>query len=356
MSQPKKILVFCPNWVGDVVMATPALRGLRQSFPDAHLTALLRPYVAETLAGNPWIDDCILHDHKSADPNQRTWNVIREVRRRRYDAALLFTNSLRTALIACLGRIPRRVGYARDGRGLLLNDRLPVPRTRGRIQPSPVIDYYLNLAYHFGVSHQSYQMELFTSPEDERRADALWRQFHFSESDRVVVLNPGAAFGAAKRWPSLYFAELARRLVDNNGVKVLILCGPNERGFARFIADGSARPRLVKSMADQDVSIGLSKAIVRRGAAMVSTDSGPRHFAAAFGVPVVSLFGPTHIEWTETYFADEFKLQQPVPCGPCQQRVCPLVHLRCMKELTVDRVYSAAAELLERKYNRRAAG
>lgn len=355
-AKPQKILVFCPNWVGDVVMATPALRGLRQHFPEAHLTALMRPYVAQTLAGNPWLDEVLLHDHRSAEPEQRTWNVIRQVRRRGFDTAVLLTNSIRTALIAWVGKIPRRVGYAREGRGLFLNDRLAVQKSSGRFKPSPVIDYYLNLVYHLGVPTQPYQMELFTSADDEKQADELWERFGFCSADRIVVLNPGAAFGAAKRWPSLYFSELARRLVDHHAVKALILCGPNERGFARFIADGSARPRLVKSMADQTLSIGLSKAIVRRAAMMVSTDSGPRHFAAAFGVPVVSLFGPTHIEWTETYFPKEIKLQQDVPCGPCQQRVCPLGHLRCMKELTVDRVYQAAVGLLEQHDARRAAG
>lgn len=342
-----KILIFCPNWVGDVVMATPTIRGIRKHFPDAHLAAVLRPYVAETIAGNPWLDEMILHHHRSSDPAQRSWNVVKQVRQRQFDVAILLTNSMRTALIAWLGGVKRRIGYARDGRWLFLNDRLSPANDNGRREPSPVIDYYLRLAYHLGVTTQPYQMELFTSDADERQADAIWGKFGFTPSDRLVVLNPGAAFGAAKRWPSLYFAELAKKLVDHQGVKVLILCGPQERGFARFIADGSMRPRFVKSMADENVSIGLSKALVRRSTLMVSTDSGPRHFAAAFNVPVVSLFGPTHIEWTDTYFSKEIKLQHKLPCGPCQQRTCPLGHLRCMKELSVETVYEAAVSLLK---------
>ena len=171
--------------------------------------------------------------------------------------------------------------------------------------------------------------------------------FGFQAGERVVALNPGAAFGAAKRWPSLYFAELARKLVDEAGVKVLVLCGPNERGFARYIADGSHRPRQVKSLDGEELSLGLTKALIQRSSLLVSTDSGPRHFGAAFGIPVVSLFGPTHIEWTDTHYASEIHLQKKLECGPCQQRTCPLGHLRCMKELTVDQVHAAAMKLLQ---------
>jgi heptosyltransferase-2 len=189
-------------------------------------------------------------------------------------------------------------------------------------------------------------MELFTTADNERRADRLWSKIGWTPADRVVVLNPGAAYGPAKRWPSKSFAELARRLVDEMKTKVLILCGPQERGFARYIADASLRPRFVHSMAEEEVSLGLAKACVRRATLLVTTDSGPRHFGAAFGVPVVSLFGPTHIGWTETYFEAETKLQHKVPCGPCQQRECPLVHWRCMNDLSVDRVHDAALSAL----------
>lgn len=348
-----RIAVFCPNWVGDVVMATPTLRALRKHFPNAHIAGVMRPYVAETLAGNPWLDEVIYHDHKSADSSQHLWSVARRLRRDGYDIAALLTNSFRSGLIAYLGNVKRRTGYARDLRRFLLNDPLKVTRGWEGYRPSPVIDYYLSVAYHLGAPTEAYAMELFTSADDERAADAIWDKFGFAKSDSVVVLNPGAAFGSAKRWPSQYFADLAMRLVDEQGAKAIILCGPNERGYARFIADASMRPRQVKCLADEKVSLGLSKAIVKRSALLVSTDSGPRHFGAAFGVPVVSLFGPTHIEWTDTYYPLETKMQKKLPCGPCQQRVCPLGHLKCMTDLTADEVYAEAVARLSR-YRRQA--
>ncbi len=174
----------------------------------------------------------------------------------------------------------------------------------------------------------------------------MWRQTGLGRHAEVVCLNPGAAFGAAKHWPLPSFAGLAQELVDRRGSGVLVLCGPGEQGMAREIVRLAGRPG-VHSLADQPLSIGLTKACVRRADLLVTTDSGPRHFAAAFDRPVVTLFGPTHIAWTETYFAKAVHLQKPVPCGPCQQRVCPLDH-RCMTTLTASDVFAAAAELLAR--------
>ena len=127
---------------------------------------------------------------------------------------------------------------------------------------------------------------------------------------------------------------------------MLVLCGPAERETARKIVAAAGRPG-VASLADFPLSLGLSKACVRRLDLLVTTDSGPRHFAAAFGRPVVTLFGPTHVDWTETYDPRAVHLQKQVPCGPCQLRVCPTDH-RCMKDLTVAQVLGAATELLRR--------
>jgi len=160
----------------------------------------------------------------------------------------------------------------------------------------------------------------------------------------VICLNPGAAFGAAKFWPTASFARLAQDLVETRDARVLVLCGPSECDQARNIAKLARRPG-VYSLADEPLSLGLSKAIVRRSTLLVTTDSGPRHFAAAFDRPIVSLFGPTFIAWTETYFAKEIHLQKQVPCGPCQQRVCPTDHI-CMTSLTPQEVLGAVQQLL----------
>src|SRR5207248_5177241 len=147
-------------------------------------------------------------------------------------------------------------------------------------------------------------------------------------------------FGSAKHWSAASFARLAQDLVDRRGSGVLVLCGPGEQDLAREIALRADR-RAVQTLAGYPLSVGLTKACVRRADLLVTTDSGPRHFAAAFDRPVLTLFGPTHIGWTETYYPRAVHLQKQVDCGPCQRRVCPLDH-RCMRRLTPEEVLHAA--------------
>ena len=184
---------------------------------------------------------------------------------------------------------------------------------------------------------------------------ALWltQRFGLHRHPRVVVLNSGGAFGAAKDWGCDHFAHLARMLTARLGCGVLVACGPGERAAARRIAEESRSPHVV-SLSDSPLSLGLTKAVVKRADLLVTTDSGPRHFAAAFGRPVVALFGPTHVEWTETYYAKETRLQKKLACGPCQQRVCPLGHHRCMRELTPAEAFAAAQRLLRAEVPRAA--
>jgi heptosyltransferase-2 len=207
------------------------------------------------------------------------------------------------------------------------------------------VEYYFALARALGCESGSLQLELATTPDDEAAADLTWSNLRLGNEEPVVCFNTGGAFGPAKSWPNASFAALARRLVDDNAVSVLVLCGPAERAAAREIVSLAGHPHVV-SLADQELSLGLSKACVRRAALLITTDSGPRHFAAAFGIPVVTLFGPTHIAWTRTYHPRALHVFHPVPCGPCQRPICPEGHHRCMRELTPEQVHKAALRLL----------
>jgi heptosyltransferase-2 len=342
-----RIALFLPNWIGDVVMATPAVRAVRAAFPQAELAAVCKPYVADVLAGSPWFSRTIFLD-KRGPRDRRLFAAARQLRAWKLDAALLFPNSFRPALAAYLAGAKRIVGFARYCRGWMLTDKLRAKTdSRGRFVPSPVIDDYNRLAVALGTRDPGHRMELFTKPQDDAAASAVWEKFALGRYPQVVALNPGAAFGAAKHWGCDHFADLARMLTTRLGCGVLALCGPGEREIARQIAEQSRSPH-VYSLSDTPLSLGLTKALVRRSDLLVTTDSGPRHFAAAFDRPVVSLFGPTHVEWTETHFAKEVCLQKKLPCGPCQERVCPLGHHRCMRELSPHEVFATAGRLLAR--------
>jgi heptosyltransferase-2 len=344
------IAIFLPNWVGDAVMAIPALRALHQHFPQARLIGVMKPYIAGVLEGSPWLDEQLYLD--SQGPWRRRWPAVAlRLRRRRPELAVLFSNTFRAALVARLAGARRRLGYRRHGRGLLLNEAVePIRESHGKLKPNPVIDAYNLLAQQAGCPSPGFRMELFTTPENEAAADKVWRRGGLARYPEVVCLNPGAAFGAAKHWSVEYFAQLAQELVDRRGSGVLVLCGPAERELARRIAGLARRPAVV-TLVEELLSLGLTKACVRRADLLITTDSGPRHFASAFGTPVVTLFGPTHIAWTETYYERALHVQKQVPCGPCQLRVCPLDHA-CMTQLKPAEVFAAATQLLTR-YPRR---
>lgn len=339
-----KIAAFCPNWIGDAVMATPALLALRRRWPAAKLIGVLRPYVADVYAGGSFFNKTVPLKKGALRGLAQTTLALRA---EKIDVAVLFTNSFRTALAAYLSGCKQIIGEARDGRSKLLTRRVePEKDEWGRFKVSPVIDAYNRLAMAAGAEEPGHAMRLFTTDHDEAQCDQVWRKLELDSAESVTLLNPGAAFGSSKLWPAEHFSKLAQRLADEQRQHVLVLCGPAERDLARRIAAEAKRPN-VKSLAGEAVSLGLLKACVRRADLLVTTDSGPRHFAAAFSKPVVTLFGPTHIAWTETYHPLAWHLQKPVPCGPCQERVCPEKHHRCMTDLGVDEVFAAAVRFLD---------
>jgi len=341
------ILVFCPNLVGDTVMATPAFRALRLGFPDARIVAVIKPKIAATLEGGTWFADRIGFDPRSKRPEERSLAVLRRLRRERSHLAVLFPNSVRSALMAFASGARRRVGYARGGRGWLLTDGLePIRDGRGNFVPSPIVDAYLAITQALGCKGDGPHLDLHTTPGDECAADRAWQRLGLPEDRPVVALNTGGAFGPAKRWPEAHFATLARRLVDETDVGgVLVVCGPGERDAACAIVDLADRPNVV-SLADEPMGLGLTKACIRRSSLLVTTDSGPRHFGVGFDVPTLGLFGPTHIAWTLTHHARSLHLHHPVPCGPCQKPVCPENHHRCLVDLSPAAVFRAARRIL----------
>ncbi len=252
-----QIGVFLPNWIGDTVMATPALRALCKHFgPAAHLVGVLRPHLADVLAGTAWLDEQIFFDPRSADSKLRSWSIANQLRVRRLDTLLLLTNSFRSGLIACASGARRRVGYVRYGRGLMLTTRLYPPCAGRKLIPTPAIDSYLKLAYVLGCPAESPRLELATTPADEQATDAIWRKLRLPAGEEVVVLNSGGAYGAAKHWPAEYFAQLARRIAMQDKLAVLVNCGPGERQIAAEIvprrrSSGRGRPGRRGTIADR---------------------------------------------------------------------------------------------------------
>ena len=354
MSTPQRILIVQPSWVGDAVMATPALRAARRLFPEAHISYLLRRYVKPLYTGMPWADQLLTYrvGKGPSRTGQGVLDVAGRLRAGRFDLAVLLTNSFKTALMCRLAGIPRIVGYERDGRSLLLTDKLVALRENGRFTPTPIIHTYLGLMRYLGSAERDLKMELFVTPSELRDArQALQRCGLEADLHRpaaggkppLVLLNPGANYGAAKCWKAEYFAALADRLIEQRAATVLISAAPKERAIVQSIV-GQMKHAAI-DLSTKGVHLGSLKEIVRRCDLMVTNDTGPRHIAAAMDVPVVTIFGPTFPEWTEIYYPRERQVAVKVFCGPCQKKVCPLDH-RCMTLVTPAMVYDAAMQLM----------
>ena len=354
MSDPHKILVVQPSWVGDAVMATPTLRAIRERYPDAHIAYMMKRYVKPLYTGQPWADQLITY--RSGKTRKRAgkglFDLARRLRGAKFDLAILLPNSFQTALVCKMANIPRVVGYERDGRGFLLSDKLLPRKEKGKFVPTPIVKYYMGLAHYLGSQARDLSLKLFVTDSERREAVEVLEQAglprdveHPAASGKppLILLNPGAQFGVAKCWPAEYFAALADRMIDELSATILISGAPRERRIIEAIYRSMRHPPV--DLLSKGATLGTLKEIVRRCDLMITNDTGPRHIAAAFDVPVITLFGPTHPEWTEINFARERKLAVKVFCGPCQKKTCPLDH-RCMTRLTPAMVFDAALSML----------
>ncbi len=348
----ERLLLYMPSWLGDCVMATPAVRAIRELYPAAELTALSRHSVRPVFEDMPWLDDIMTIQSTGGMFDSLKNNILKyigDLKRRRFDMAVLFPNSFRSALCVTMSGIPRRVGYERDGRSLLLTDRLPPARVGRRFRPVPAIVYYLELAKYLGHQSPSEAMELFTRPEDDQRCDEMLYSGGYDPggSRPLVMISPGANFGISKLWYADRFAELADRCVRELDCSVAITGSPVERAIIDRVIAG-AETNLI-DLTRLGLNLKLLKSVVKRTQVLVTNDTGPRHIAAAFGRPVVTLFGPTDPAWTEIHFEYERQVKVDVFCGPCQKKRCPQQGTKnehiCMKGITVDMVFEQVAAL-----------
>jgi len=341
----KKLIVSCPKWVGDLVMATPALRTLRGTFPGAHIAYLCASYSADIIENAPWCDELIVwNKSKGASGIGELLRTARLLRKESFDTGVLLTNSFSSAAAFYIGGVKRRIGYSRDMRGPLLTDKLePLRDDRGFI-PVPAIKYYLEIARLLGCPADDKNMELFVDEESLKQADKIFAKYEIDNSRRIVGLNPGASFGPAKRWPAEYYAELGDWLINEMNAEVLIFGAPGERQISEDVS--LSMKKNPGEIFQESLNLKVLKALVSKLDLLITNDTGTRHIACALDVPVITIFGSSDPRWTETGFSKETTLRIDVECGPCMERVCPTGEHSCMKELKPELVEEAVKKQL----------
>jgi heptosyltransferase-2 len=320
-------------------MSLPALRALKARFPQAKISILAKPWVADLYRREPFCDETIAYT--AADLSSK-WAAARALAPLGFDCAILLQNAFEAAAVAFAARIPKRIGYARDGRGFLLTQAIPVPR-RGEIPPHERF-YYLELLRRAGILDSIGNDDAIRLDGAPAAKQAGLERFHASGwTQPVIGVSPGAAFGTAKRWLPERFAETANRLAGELGAAVAVFGSTSEKELCEEVTSAITEP--VKNFAGET---SLAEFIELAAACRIylTNDSGAMHIASALGVPTVAVFGATNDVTTGPTGPLARVVRQPVECSPCLKRDCPIDH-RCMTRVSTAQVAEAARELLK---------
>lgn len=340
--KPEKMVVLCPNWVGDVVMATPVFGCLRRNYPEARITGVIRKYAAGVIKDGPWFDGIIELDDKTPGGFMAGIRALRSVRP---DMAIVLPNSFRSTLIAFLGGSKKRYGYKRDLRSCLLSGGPRPVKEGGGIKPVPMVEYYMAVCRYLNLAlPEKTRPELYFSESIRGKGRALFERYGIQSGEMVIGLNPGAKFGASKCWPPEYFARLAEQIREKWACRVLLLVGPGEDELAASIIR-SGSTEIINTGPDK-VDLELLKYVVSRLDLLVTNDTGPRHYGVAYDIPTVVIMGPTNPDFTAANLEKTVVLRKNLGCSPCHEKTCPLGHHQCMTRIVPEEVLAASVKLL----------
>lgn len=341
----RRILIRVNNWIGDVVMVSPAMRSIRRRFPDAEITLLAKPWVLDALRGSPVYDRLIEYDREGPHAGLAgRWRLIRSLRKRHFDLAILFQKALEAAVLARAAGIPLQIGFGTDGRRWLLTHPLEAPAEGHHV------DGFLRIARALGceTSDRRLSFEI-----DQQARDAVWgflSGIGLGGDGLRVAFHPGAS-KPPRSWHPERFAEVASALYRSFDLRPVLLGSDPDRPvlerMARVIGPAAALP-------PQGMTLRMMAAILERCHLLVCNDSGPMHVAVALRVPVVAVFGPGHPERTGPAFNRGLArvVTADYPCSPCRQRFfqecipAPSGKPYCMEDIPVEAVVRACRVML----------
>ena len=320
-----RILIRTTNWVGDLVMTTPAIEAVRMNFPESSLTVLARPWVAPLLENLPAVNQ-VLPLETGNGYFSRAVEIIktaRLLRKMKFDLAIIFQNAFEAALLSYLGGVRFRIGYNTDGRGFLLSHSVIRNEEILRVHQ---VEYYLSLLKAMGWEAESRDPRLFVAEKDRKAIHSLLSSKGIGQDHLLLGLSPGAVYGPAKRWPAERFAAVGDWAADRWGAKIVVMGSQGEMGICEAVGH---------SMKHDPVNLcgrtrlGEAMALIERCQFFVTNDSGLMHIGAALNVPMVALFGSTDPVATGPRSEMARIVQKPVECAPCLKPECPTDY-RCM--------------------------
>jgi heptosyltransferase-2 len=339
----RRILIVRTDRIGDVLLSTPVIKALRYNYPEAYIAMMVSPYVKDIVEGNPYLDKVIIYDK---DGKHKSWwrslKFARNLKKKKFDLAVILHPTNRVHLVTFFAGIPRRVGYDLK-MGFLLTDRLKHTKQLGEKHE---LEYNLDLLRHLGITPEDKSLFMPIKEESEKWADDLFKQEGIKEADRLLAIHPGASC-PSKIWPNERFAEVADRLIEKYGFKVLVVSGPKDMAIAQSVVKHMRHPAI--NLAGKTSVSGLAS-VLKRCSLFISNDSGPVHVASAVGVPVVSIFGRSQPglspkRWGPTGKNDRI-LHEEVGCIECLAHNC-VKEFACLKAISTEDVISAAESILK---------
>jgi heptosyltransferase-2 len=334
-----RIVVRAPTWVGDAVMSVAAFRELRRLLPGSHITVAAPRGTADIFIEADFVEDVLVVE-------AGFWPALRQLRRGKFDLALLFQNAFAAASLAFAARIPFRIGYDTDRRGFLLTNALPVPPWKNERHES---SYYLNIVnelerlivHSLPFSEVKPVFDLAVSPGRKDEARQLLIDKGAAADKPIAILCPGSVNSRAKRWPAERYAELSDRLHDS-GATVVTIGSPAERDVEAEIRTRVRHPII---MLTGETSVAKMVALISIADVLVTNDTGPAHIGAATGTPTLVIFGPTNPLTTYPMSPAAEMIREPPDCAPCMLRDCPIDH-RCMTAISAESVFQRAIAMM----------
>lgn len=341
--EPQNIIVRMPNWIGDLVMATPILSDLRKAYPGARITAMCRQPICELLKDDPQIDELFCFSKASGfGRRSEKRNIVEKLRKGKFDLGILLTHSFSSAWLFWLGHVRTRIGYEANWRKPLLTHSFPFP---SQIQNQHLVNTYKMLLTHLGIPVSDTAPRLYLSPKEIEEARMLLRQRGVPDDAPVVGINPGATYGSAKCWLPERFREVTERLLMDPDLYIVYFGDVSSSLLCKNIC-ADLKERVINFAGTTNLRELAS--LISLCDVLLTNDSGPMHIADAVGTTLVALFGSTSEVITGPYNQQNGVIHKHVECSPCYKRACP-IDFRCMKRIEADEVYRAVRKALDVK-------
>ncbi|MCX5703868.1 MAG: lipopolysaccharide heptosyltransferase II [Candidatus Omnitrophica bacterium] len=339
----KRILIVRTDRIGDVLLSTPVIKALRENYPDAYIAMMVSPYAKDIIDGNPYLDEVIIYDKSG---KHKSWmgsiKFTLNLRKRRFDLSLILHPINRVHLVTFFAGIPKRVGYDRK-LGFLLTDK---PKHTKQLGEKHELEYNLDLLRYLGIEAGDKNLFMPIKIESEQWVEGLFKQEGLKTTDKILTIHPGASC-PSKIWPSERFAQVADKLAQDHGFKILLIAGPRDIALADNVIKHMRHPAI--NLAGK-TSVSQLASLLKRCKLFISNDSGPVHIASAVGTPVISIFGRSQLglspkRWGPLGKKDRV-LHKEVGCIKCLAHNC-VKEFACLKAITVEDVLQAAEEILK---------